>query len=99
LEGELKGPVRWRFAGEEEQVLEGKALRDAFADAPANPASSFLCAVRDGGVATPSFAEALPAHRLADAIYASAENGGAVVEDPEGAQPAASPIADGTRPL
>ncbi len=32
----------------------------------------------------PDFAEALPAHRLAEAIYASADAGGAVVEDPEG---------------
>ncbi len=84
LEGELKGPVRWRFAGEEEQVLEGRALADAFGDTPANPATSFLNAVRDAGTAVPSFAEALPAHRLADAVYASAARGGATVEDPEG---------------
>ena len=99
MEGELKGPVRWRFAGEDERVLEGKALRDAFADAPANPGSSFLGAVRDGGVAAPSFAEALPAHRLADAIYASAENGGAIVENPESARQAKNTVPDGTRAL
>jgi predicted dehydrogenase len=78
--------VRWRFAGEEEHVLEGKALTAAFADTPANPASSFLRAVRDGDVAAPSFAEALPAHRLTDAIYAGAEQDGTIVEDPERAR-------------
>ena len=85
LEGDVSGPVRWRFTGEVEHTLEGDALRAAVEDdgLDANPATTFLCAVRDGTRATPDFAEALPAHRLADAIYASADAGGRVVEDPE----------------
>ena len=41
-------------------------------------ATAFLTAVRDGTPAQPSFAEALPAHRVVDALYASAAAGGAV---------------------
>ncbi len=79
LEGDLVGPVRWRFNGEPEQCLEGEALAHALADlgdqAPSS-ATTFLRAVRDGSPAEPGFAESLPAHRLADAVYASAAKGG-----------------------
>jgi predicted dehydrogenase len=44
-----------------------------------NPATPFLAAVRDGTAAPLPFAEALPAHRIVDAIYRSADTGGGVV--------------------
>ena len=44
-----------------------------------NPASAFLAAVRDGGPSPLPFREALVAHRIVDAIYASADGGGGVV--------------------
>lgn len=83
LEGDVTGPVRWQYTGEGEQVLEGEALAAAVAGAgdtaTVNPATAFLGAVRDGTPAHPSLAEALPAHRAVDALYASADAGGAVV--------------------
>ncbi|HEX6166281.1 MAG TPA: Gfo/Idh/MocA family oxidoreductase [Acidimicrobiales bacterium] len=83
LEGDFVGPVRWRFTGEDEQVLGGGDLAVAVAGAgdtaTTNSATAFLAAVRDRGVASPALAEALPAHRVVDAIYASADAGGAVV--------------------
>jgi myo-inositol 2-dehydrogenase / D-chiro-inositol 1-dehydrogenase len=83
LEGDVAGPVRWQFAGEDEQVLAGRELAAAVAEAgdttSVNQATAFLAAVRDGGVASPALAEALPAHRVVDAIYASAAAGGVVV--------------------
>jgi predicted dehydrogenase len=85
IEGDFAGPVRFQVTGEPEQVLEGAALRDALrarGDDVANPAAAFLAAVRDGTRAEPDFAAALPAHRLADAAYASADAGGARVELP-----------------
>jgi myo-inositol 2-dehydrogenase / D-chiro-inositol 1-dehydrogenase len=83
LEGDFTGPVRWQFTGEEENVLAGRELAFAIAEAgdttTVNPATAFLTAVRDGTPAHPSLAEALPAHRVVDAMYASAGAGGAVV--------------------
>ncbi len=84
LEGDFTGPVRWQFTGDDERVLAGGALAAAVAGAgdtaTVNSATAFLTAVRDGGVASPGLAEALPAHRVVDAIYASAAAGGAVVQ-------------------
>jgi predicted dehydrogenase len=82
IEGDLVGPVRFQFTGEPESCLEGGALREALraqGDDVANPADVFLAAVRDGTPAAPDFAAALPAHRLADLVYASADAGGALV--------------------
>ena len=83
LEGDFTGPVRWQFTGEAEQVREGTGLARAVADAgdtgTTNAATAFLTAVRDGTPASPALAEALPAHRVVDAVYASATAGGAVV--------------------
>jgi UDP-N-acetyl-2-amino-2-deoxyglucuronate dehydrogenase len=83
LEGDFTGPVRWQFAGEEERALAGRDLAAAIADAgdstTVNPATAFLTAVREGTPAHPSLAEAVPAHRVVDAIYASADADGAVV--------------------
>jgi predicted dehydrogenase len=85
IEGDLVGPVRFQFTGEAEQCLEGPGLRDALrakGDDVANPPTGFLTAVRDGTRADPDFAAALPAQRLADAVYASADAGGALVTLP-----------------
>jgi len=85
MEGDVAGPLRWQFTGEEEQCLEGPALVAALrerGDDWRNTAAGFLAAVRDGTPADPDFAEALAAHRLADAAYASADAGGATVELP-----------------
>jgi predicted dehydrogenase len=75
--------VRWQFTGEEENVLAGRDLALAIAEAgdstTVNPATAFLTAVRERIPAHPSLAEAVPAHRVVDAIYASADSGGAVV--------------------
>jgi myo-inositol 2-dehydrogenase / D-chiro-inositol 1-dehydrogenase len=83
LEGDFTGPVRWQFAGEEETALAGRDLALAIAEAgdttTVNPATAFLTSVRDGTPATPSLADAVPAHRVVDAMYASADAGGAVV--------------------
>jgi predicted dehydrogenase len=83
LEGDFTGPVRWQFAGEQEKVLAGRDLALAIAEAgdtaTVNPATAFLTAVRDGTPAQPSLAEALPAHRVVDAMYVSADADGAVV--------------------
>jgi predicted dehydrogenase len=83
LEGDFTGPVRWQFTGEGENVLAGRDLAVAIAEAgdstTLNPATAFLAAVRERTAAHPSLAEALPAHRVVDAIYASADSGGAVV--------------------
>jgi predicted dehydrogenase len=85
IEGDLVGPVRFQFTGEAEQCLERGDLLNALrakGDDVTNPATGFLAAVRDGTRADPDFAAALPAHRLADAVYASADAGGALVGDP-----------------
>ena len=44
-----------------------------------NPATPFLAAVRDATPAPLPFAEALPAHRIVDAIYRSADTDGGVI--------------------
>ena len=83
LEGDFTGPVRWQFTGELEQVLEGADLARAVTATgdigTTNAATAFLAAVRDGTPASPALAEALPAHRVVDAVYASAAEGGTVV--------------------
>jgi predicted dehydrogenase len=87
IEGDLRGPVRWRFTGEDEQVAEGRALADvlrSMGDDVGNQAQALLEAVAGGRAASPSFSEVLPAHRLVDAVYASAAAGGGLVRDPEG---------------
>jgi predicted dehydrogenase len=85
IEGDLVGPVRFQFTGEAEQCLERGELLGALrakGDDVANPATIFLAAVQRGTRADPDFAAALPAHRLADAVYASADAGGALVTLP-----------------
>jgi predicted dehydrogenase len=84
LEGDRLGPVRWQFNGETEQVVDGKEtvtfLRNA-GDANPSQERNFLEAVRDRTAAQPTFREAIAAHQLVDALYESADTGGAVVRD------------------
>lgn len=76
VEGDWLGPVRWRYAGDaEESVLEGDALVAETRRRGVrlgNPDGSFLRAVRAGGPAWPGLRDAVRAHELADACYASA---------------------------
>jgi predicted dehydrogenase len=103
VEHDLLGPVRWRFAGQDEQCLDFEGLRRAAHDAgdhDDNPATVFLRAVRDGTSAAPDFAAAMPAHRLVDALYASAADDGDVVRRPYDTPPpmARGPVGTPTRP-
>lgn len=83
LENDLFGPVRWTTAGAgAEEVREGEALMAevrARGFAGLNPDRAFVEAVRSGRDATPSFADAVRAHRLVDAVYESAAAGGVPV--------------------
>jgi predicted dehydrogenase len=89
IEGDLFGPVRWQYTGEPEQMVENDGLleecRTRGLDVT-NTARTFLQAVAAGRPASPDFAEALAAHRLVDALYASADAGGVLVTDPYGAR-------------
>ena len=82
LENDWTGPVTWTTAGAAEQTLEGPELEAAVADlglARGSADGAFIRAVRDGRPASPSFADAVRAHRVVDAIYASAAAEGAPV--------------------
>ncbi|MBS1847812.1 MAG: hypothetical protein JST73_05995, partial [Actinobacteria bacterium] len=46
-----------------------------------NPARAFLTAVAQRRAASPDLADALPAHRLVDAVYRSARVGGDMIRD------------------
>lgn len=83
LENDLFGPVRWTTAGDgTETVVEGDALVAEARRRGAggiNPDRAFVESVRTGTPATPSFADAVRAHRLVDAVYASAAAAGTPV--------------------
>ena len=94
IDPEANGRVAWQLTGSPGEELEGSAVVDACIAAGAaptdetvpflgtpvfNPATAFLAAVRDRAPSPLPFREALPAHRIVDAIYASADGGGAVV--------------------
>jgi predicted dehydrogenase len=86
VEGDTFGPVRWHYAGEPEEVLEGRELEGRLrevGDDRSNPARAFLEAVRDGRPADPCLADALPAHAIVDAVYRSAAADGAVEREAE----------------
>jgi predicted dehydrogenase len=79
LEGDRTGPVRWQFTGEAEQAVERRGTINFLNEAGVLPVSleqNFLEAVRDGNAASPLFRDALPAHQIVDALYASADAGG-----------------------
>jgi len=91
LEGDRDGPLRWERAGDADTDGDNGALAgDALIEwltargVVIEPAENgFLRAVRERGVASPSFRDAVRAHRLVDAAYRSAAAGGApVVPDP-----------------
>jgi predicted dehydrogenase len=81
--GDWVGPVRYRFAGEpEETVVDGEAVPAEARRRGArlgNPDGSFLRAIAKGDAAWPSPRDAVRAHELVDAAYASAAAGGAPV--------------------
>jgi predicted dehydrogenase len=94
LDGTPDGPLHWEFAGEPRQSLAPMEIAAACLDAGLgragdllpvgegamfNPVTPFLEAIRDGSESPLPFREALPAHRLVDAIYTSADEDGAPV--------------------
>ena len=88
IEGDWFGPVHWTRAGGESGTIEGADLFAAAigADDPdhGNPDAAFVRAVAEGRPAAPTFADALRAHVVTDAIYRSAASGGAPVVVPPG---------------
>jgi len=81
LEGDVLGPLGWTCAGEAVS-LEGEDLWAAVRASgiePRNPDAAFIEAVVAGGPAYPAFEAALRPHLLVDALYRSAEAGGAPV--------------------
>ncbi len=82
IEGDWNGPVHWERNGESGS-LSGQELAEAahaFDGRSDNPDAEFVAALRSGTPAYPDFTEALEAHRLCDAAYRSAANGGQPVE-------------------
>ncbi len=88
IEGDWFGPVHWTRAGGESGTIEGAELFGAAvgADDPddGNPDAAFVRAVAEDRPAAPTFADALRAHVVTDAIYRSAAAGGAPVSVPPG---------------
>jgi UDP-N-acetyl-2-amino-2-deoxyglucuronate dehydrogenase len=77
------GPVSWTDSNGDTGSLTGEELSAAAAplrDGMENPDGEFVRAALAGTAATPDFAEAVKAHRIVDAMYASARAGGASVE-------------------
>jgi UDP-N-acetyl-2-amino-2-deoxyglucuronate dehydrogenase len=94
LDGEATSPITWQFTGAPVQTLEGDTLARACIDAGRarerdvtpvpggamfNPLTPFLDAIVNGTDPPLPLREALPAHRIVDAIYASADDAGTVV--------------------
>ena len=76
------GPVAWIDHDGTAGSLEGDALVDAVTpmyDDEENPDGAFVRAVLEGRPATPDLWTAVEAHRIVDAMYASAAEGGAAV--------------------
>ncbi len=91
LDGEATSPLTWQFTGEPVQTLGGDELARACIEAGLaderdlapvvggamfNPLTGFLDAFASGVPSPLPLREALAAHRLVDAIYASADAGG-----------------------
>jgi predicted dehydrogenase len=75
------GPVRWTDSDASEGELMGEQLTAATApliEGDPNPDGAFLRAAATGAPAWPGFDIALEAHRVADAVYRSAHDGGRV---------------------
>jgi UDP-N-acetyl-2-amino-2-deoxyglucuronate dehydrogenase len=95
LDGEPNGALTWQFTGEPVRSLAGDELAHAciedgggrkrdLAPVPGgamfNPLTPFLDAVADGRPSPLPLSEAVVAQRIVDAIYASADGGGAPVD-------------------
>lgn len=77
------GPVTWTDNSGDTRTLVGDELSAAVArlsDGLENPDGEFVRAALAGSAATPDFADALQAHLIIDAMYASAAADGASVE-------------------
>jgi predicted dehydrogenase len=82
LEGDWFGPVEWVTTGSAPARLDGDALEEEARRrgmALGNPDVLFVDAIIRREQAWPSFADALRAHTLADAVYRSAAAGGAPI--------------------
>ncbi len=94
LDGEATSPLTWQFTGEPVQTLGGDALARACIDAGSarerdlapvaggamfNPLTPFLDAIAEGTASPLPLREALAAHRIVDAIYASADDAAGAV--------------------
>jgi predicted dehydrogenase len=81
VEGDWFGPIRWTRPGEAVELRDDALLEEcARRGVPTpNPDGEFLRAVIDGRPSMPTAATALRAHELTDAVYASADAGGAVL--------------------
>ena len=93
LDGEATSPLVWQFSGDGPQTLGGDELAAACIDAGRarsrdlapvpggamfNPLTAFLDAIASSAAPSPlPLREALPAHHIVDAIYASADSSGA----------------------
>jgi predicted dehydrogenase len=81
LEGDTFGPVHWE-RDDDSGTLEGDGLVDWLHSRQVSMESAeetFLGAVAGHGSASPTVADALRAHVIADAIYRSADAGGGPV--------------------
>lgn len=77
------GPVHWSNSDGDEHTIAGDDLSAAVAqwrEGPENPDEAFVRAALAGDQARPDFADAVEAHRIIDAMYASASRGGGFVE-------------------
>ena len=85
VEGDWWGPVRWTLADGSDGVLEGPDLfmlapsTDCAYAGPGNPDAGFVRAAAEGAPAFPDLAVAVRAHEVLDAMYRSADDGGAPV--------------------
>lgn len=85
VEGEFFGPLHWERSGaggSEQGSLAGEELTAWLTQRgieTAWPEQRFLRAIRTATAGSPSFADAVRAHRVVDAIYRSADTDGAAV--------------------
>lgn len=101
IDDDEPGVLRWQFAGEEPESLADIDLADECrrgGDVPPGPlvaigghalfntATVFLESVRDGRPSPLPLREAMAAHQIVDSLYASADNGGIPISDPESSQ-------------
>jgi predicted dehydrogenase len=83
LEDDVWGPVHWTRPGGDEGAVGGADLTLALGAVDIevrNPDQAFIEAVERGTPASPDFAVAERAHRVADALYRSAADRGSAVE-------------------